>query len=97
MWMRTGSIVTILQDNIYLPPDFVERTLAFHRDQPLSLLSYPEARFAAPPGLLLSSALRSDILPLTPKLLSIMRIVLDSLPIPALAGTHLHCRSLVKV
>jgi hypothetical protein len=60
--MRTGSIVTILQDNIYIPPDFVERTLAFHRDRPLSLLSYPEARFAAPPGLVLSSALGSDIL-----------------------------------
>lgn len=79
--MGPGSMATILQDNIYLPSDFVERTLAFHRDKPLSLLSYPEARFAAPPGLVLPSALRSGN-PSSHTEAYALRIVIDSRSLP---------------
>ena len=46
--LAKGHIVTVLQDNIYLPDFFVEKTLAFHADNPFALISYPELRFVAP-------------------------------------------------
>jgi hypothetical protein len=48
--LARGHIVTVLQDNIYLPDFFVEKTLAFHADNPVGLISYPELRFVAPEG-----------------------------------------------
>ncbi len=50
--LASGDIVTILQDYIYVPSDFVQKTLAFHAEHDYSLLSYPEYRFSAPQGLL---------------------------------------------
>lgn len=47
-----------LQDYIYLPKDFVEKTLAFHFDHPEAVLSYPEKRFIAPPSLVNSAKIR---------------------------------------
>jgi glycosyltransferase involved in cell wall biosynthesis len=48
--LAKGHIVTVLQDNIYLPNIFVEKTLRFHADNPNALVSYPEMRFIAPPS-----------------------------------------------
>jgi len=48
--LARGHIVTVLQDNIYLPDFFVEKTLAFHAHNPVGLISYPELRFVAPEG-----------------------------------------------
>jgi glycosyltransferase involved in cell wall biosynthesis len=48
--LSSGDIVTVLQDYIYLPADFVEKTLSFHAEHDYSLLSYPEYRFSAPDG-----------------------------------------------
>ncbi len=41
---HAGSIVTILQDNIYVPDNFVEATLQFHQGAlPLALQAMPGA------------------------------------------------------
>lgn len=48
--LSKGDVCTILQDNIYLPPNFVEQTLAFYEEQPTSILSYAETRWDAPKG-----------------------------------------------
>eukprot|EP00960_Hanusia_phi_P019368 571734-Hanusia_phi.AAC.1 len=53
--LSTGTIVTVLQDNIFLPADFVEKTLSFHSQHPHSLLSYPERRYVAAPSIVNSS------------------------------------------
>jgi hypothetical protein len=45
--LRAGSMVTILQDNIYIPDNFVEATLQFHKGTP---------RHATPPDLHLQRA-----------------------------------------
>jgi len=55
--LARGSLVTILQDNIYVPADFVAKSLAFHANHPRALLSYPEQRFRAPAGVLNASRL----------------------------------------
>eukprot|EP01050_Picozoa_sp_SAG11_P036129 SAG11_NODE_13593_length_648_cov_0.755920_1_plen_203_part_01 len=67
------TLVTVLQDFIALPPDFVERTLAFYSlagdgstlpvaaapaELRASLLSYPRRVYRAPPELLDEAALR---------------------------------------
>lgn len=46
--LAKGHIITVLQDNIYLPNFFVEKTLMFYADNPEALISYPELRFVAP-------------------------------------------------
>ena len=49
--LASGHFITVVQDNVWLLPNFVERTLAFFathdRD---ALLAYPERRVAPPPG-----------------------------------------------
>jgi hypothetical protein len=49
--LASGEFITVVQDNVWLLPNFVERTLAFFathdRD---ALLSYPERRVAPPAG-----------------------------------------------
>lgn len=49
--LASGSFITVVQDNVWLLPNFVERTLAFFSTHPRDvLLSYPERRIAPPPG-----------------------------------------------
>lgn len=49
--MSSGKFITVVQDNVWLLPNFVERTLAFFdtHDRDV-LLSYPERRVAPPAG-----------------------------------------------
>lgn len=62
-----GSFITVVQDNVWLPPSFVERTLAFYtthgRD---ALLSYPERRISAPAGRLSKDMMASHTVPSLP-------------------------------
>ncbi|KAJ1469689.1 hypothetical protein T484DRAFT_1850804, partial [Baffinella frigidus] len=49
--LARGRFITVVQDNVWLPPTFVERTSQFFRTHPPGvLLSYPERRVAPPPG-----------------------------------------------
>lgn len=42
-----GQISVILQDNVFLPSDFVSKTLEFFRQHPMAIVSYPEVRYNA--------------------------------------------------
>ncbi len=49
--LAAGQFITVVQDNVWLLPNFVERTLAFFATHDRDvLLSYPERRVAPPPG-----------------------------------------------
>jgi hypothetical protein len=58
--LASGSIITLLHHHVFLPPDFVERTLRFHAQQPHAVLSHPEHRFSAPRAMLDPSLLRDS-------------------------------------
>jgi glycosyltransferase involved in cell wall biosynthesis len=46
-----GSFITVVQDNVWLPSTFVQRTVRFFSEHERDvLLSYPERRIAAPTG-----------------------------------------------
>ena len=48
--LAAGKFITVIQDNVWLLPTFVERTLAFFATHDRDvLLSYPERRVAPPP------------------------------------------------
>ena len=49
--LSSGKFITVVQDNVWLLPNFVERTLAFFSSHDRDvLLSYPERRVAPPAG-----------------------------------------------
>ena len=48
--LASGNIITFLEDHVFVPADFVERTLHFHSKHDYALLSYPELIFSPPPG-----------------------------------------------
>jgi hypothetical protein len=48
----TAPLVTLLQDNVWLPANFISHTLDHFRAQPRSLLGYVELRFDPPTSLL---------------------------------------------
>lgn len=49
--LASGKFITVVQDNVWLLPNFVERTVSFFATHDRDvILSYPERRVAPPPG-----------------------------------------------
>jgi len=48
LMLTSGDIITILMDYAWVPPQFVERTIEFYKEHPMSFLAYPEIFFGGP-------------------------------------------------